>query len=156
MKLYNYSTITGEYLGAQEAQLDPLESVKAGKEVWLTNPDTQTTSIPPEAGANQKAVWQGEQWSLIADYRGQVFYNRETGQPIIIDELGITPENMTANYVTAEEWAIIQTERNRLAAATAQAIIDYKNMIRRKAKALAAGSLGDKYQAILILKGIGE
>jgi hypothetical protein len=88
MKLYNYSASTGEYLGKSEAQLDPLESIKAGTDVFL-NLATATLIAPPEAGANQKAVWQGEQWSLVDDYRGQTYYNRENGQPATIAELGV-------------------------------------------------------------------
>lgn len=45
--------------------------------------------MPPVVGINQKAVWQGDQWSLVEDFRGTVCYNRETGQASTIAELGV-------------------------------------------------------------------
>lgn len=88
MKIYNYSEITGEYLGAVEARIDPLESAKAGKNIYLI-PAFSTTAIPPKAAKNQSSIYAGGQWSLADDYRGQTYYKKDTGKSTTITELGV-------------------------------------------------------------------
>ena len=94
--------------------------------------------------------------------RGQevIFYDKDEGvnKPIGSPHYSEfdTPANraivadVIANYNTLAA-AYVASE-----AAKIQSVDNYKSMIHRRAKALAAGSLDDKYQAILILKEIGE
>ena len=47
MKVYEYSTETKEYIGEQEAILDPLESKKLGQNIYLLPPNC-TMVKPPD------------------------------------------------------------------------------------------------------------
>lgn len=92
MNIYNYHPSTREYLGASEAKIDPRETAKAGENVYLI-PANATTDQPPESGTNQRARRNGDDWELVDDYRGQSYWNKDTGVEITITELGITIPN---------------------------------------------------------------
>jgi len=92
MNIYHYHPDTFEYLGASEAKIDPLETAKAGGQVYLI-PANATTDQPPEAGTNQRARRNGDAWELVDDYRGQEYWDKDTAEKITITELGITIPN---------------------------------------------------------------
>jgi hypothetical protein len=81
MLLYNYDGITKEYLGSNEATFDPLEHTPM-------IPANATDTAPPAAGANQVAVWQGNQWALIPDFRGQVIYKKSDASSMLLKAIG--------------------------------------------------------------------
>lgn len=82
MKVYNYHPDTKEYIGESAAQSSPLEPG-----VFLI-PAYATTDCPPEVKEKEVAVWDGENWNVEADYRGDTFYHKETGQAVIITAIG--------------------------------------------------------------------
>jgi hypothetical protein len=65
---------------------------------------------------------------------------------------GYKEDEIEVKWATDEEWAAIQ-EANKPDLSAQE---NYKSMIRRRARRLAAGSIDEKYQAILLLKKIGE
>ena len=68
MQIYRFDAESREFLYAEEAALDPLESVVQGREVWLLPADS--TFTPPPAGkAGHVAVWGGKAWALMEDHR---------------------------------------------------------------------------------------
>lgn len=92
MNIYHYSQNTYEYLGTTEARIDPMETAKAGEKVYLI-PANATADHPPESGLNQIARRNGDAWALVDDYRGQEYWDKDTGVKITITELGITIPN---------------------------------------------------------------
>ena len=68
MQTYKFDANTKEYLYAEEAFRDPLESKAQGRDVWLLPADsTFTAPLEPEEG--HAAVWNGEAWEYIEDHR---------------------------------------------------------------------------------------
>ena len=68
MQIYRFDAESREFLCAEEAALDPLESVAQGREVWLL-PAEATFTPPPVAGEGQVALWRGAGWALVEDHR---------------------------------------------------------------------------------------
>ena len=73
MILYTYNEKTKEFTGAQTAFIDPLETKKQCKEVYLVPPNT-TDKKPLEAKENQAVIFNGSEWEIIADYRNKTYY----------------------------------------------------------------------------------
>ena len=97
--LYVYHNKTKEYLGCLgEAQIDPLESQKQGKEVLVIPPNC-TLSVPVEFNKkkHENIVYneQKSSWEKVKDYRGAVGYDKDTGKVISIIEFGELPFNFT-------------------------------------------------------------
>lgn len=79
---YTYSKETGEYIG---------EEIVYQEKATGTYPcaDNVTFVKPPAAGEHQKQVWNGQKWSVVADYRGEIVYSEE-GKPVgFVGDLGI-------------------------------------------------------------------
>lgn len=73
MIFYTYDEKTKEYTGAQNAFIDPLETKKQCKEVYLVPPNV-TDKKPLEAKENQAVIFNGSEWEIIADYRNKTYY----------------------------------------------------------------------------------
>ena len=85
--VYHYHPDTREFLLQSEAALDPLDRLPL-------IPAHATTLAPPETTEKNKTVqWDNtdENWVIVDDYRGQIFYD-ETGATYEIADLGIAPE----------------------------------------------------------------
>mgnify|MGYP006913557148 CR=1 FL=1 len=54
----------GEFKYSYKCQLDPLESEKQGKQIYL-QPANSTLIAPPDAAENHKAIWNGIAWEDI-------------------------------------------------------------------------------------------
>lgn len=88
MQIYNYHSVTKEYLGESTADKSPLE-----EDIYLI-PANATEIKPPEVSENQVAVFKDENWTIAADFRGNTYYDKDTGQPVIIDFIGNIPDNL--------------------------------------------------------------
>ena len=73
------------------ADLDPL----ANNGSYLI-PRLCIVTEQPEFKNGYIAKWTGETWQYIEDHRDETVYSKETGQEIIISELGELPETVTA------------------------------------------------------------
>ena len=73
MIFYTYDEKTKEYTGTQNAFIDPLESKKQGKTVYLI-PANATDKKPLEIKENQAVIFNGSEWEIIADYRNKTYY----------------------------------------------------------------------------------
>ena len=83
---YGYKRENKEYEGEGTPQKDPREKK------WLL-PGRSTWVKPPEAGEH-KAVRYNEEsqaWELVADYRGETWYSKDTQTPHEIKEIDIDP-----------------------------------------------------------------
>ncbi|MBY6206892.1 MULTISPECIES: DUF4376 domain-containing protein [Halomonas] len=84
MMAYSYHPTTGEYVGHQMADPDPMQPGN-----WLF-PAYSTDIEPPTIGKNQTAVHDDEAWSLVPDWRGYQYWLAD-GTDHEITELGIEP-----------------------------------------------------------------
>lgn len=91
MKIYKYSERTKEYLGYMEAYLDPLETSKQGKEVFVI-PPYFTTVKPKIPQKGYTMLFNGENWKEAEDHRGLIVYNKKTGNEKVLTELGPIPD----------------------------------------------------------------
>lgn len=90
--IYNWHPLTGEYVGAGEADLSPLEP-----DVYLT-PAFSTEVAPPAVGAREIAVFDVErnEWIVKVDWRGVLLYSCVDGSVVEIVEIGKTPIEVKA------------------------------------------------------------
>lgn len=58
---YRYDPEKKEYVGSEEMFLDPLETIKQKKDIWVLPADC-TLMQPPEAKEGFKIKWTGEAW----------------------------------------------------------------------------------------------
>lgn len=68
MLTYKYDHDTKEYIYAEEAFLNPLETEQQGKEIYLLPADS-TFTAPLDAKEGYAVVWNGEAWEYIEDHR---------------------------------------------------------------------------------------
>lgn len=73
MIFYTYDEKTKEFTGTQNGFIDPLETKKQGKKVYLV-PANATDKKPLETKENQTAIFNGSEWEIIADYRNKTYY----------------------------------------------------------------------------------
>lgn len=90
MNAYKFNKETKEYEGIQEAQLDPIQTEKQKKEVYLL-PGNSTFEIPPEKEEGKAIVFENNNWVLKTDYRGKKAYNNKG--LLIIDYIGDLKES---------------------------------------------------------------
>ncbi|MFA5161136.1 MAG: tail fiber assembly protein [Elusimicrobiales bacterium] len=89
MRIYNYSPRTGEFLFASTADASPLEPGK-----YLIPADA-TEQVPPPPGTQQVAVFKDGAWTLQPDLRGQKFYRKSDGIPVVMASIGVVPYEFT-------------------------------------------------------------
>ena len=97
MNVYKYDEKTKEFIGTEEALLDPLETEQQEKEVYLL-PANATFTEPTEAQEGYVNVWNGEAWQEVEDHRGVEYWLPEDkfGAPAReMKELGALPEGAT-------------------------------------------------------------
>ena len=92
MKLvYNFKKNTGEYINSSQARIDPLETKKQGKPIYLL-PGFATFDKPPIAKKNEVAVFREGKWEKVIDKRGISYWDENNIEYIISDiETDIPP-----------------------------------------------------------------
>ena len=86
MKIYNYHPITKEFISESKADESPLE-----KGVYLI-PGNATEIAPPQAGENEVACFENGIWLVKPDFRGKIYYKKDTLEEILISEIGMIPD----------------------------------------------------------------
>ncbi|EKE03678.1 MAG: hypothetical protein ACD_20C00169G0008 [uncultured bacterium] len=86
MKIYNYHPITREFISESTADESPLE-----KGVYLI-PGNATKIAPPQAGENEIACFENGSWLIKTDFRGKIYYKKDTLEEIGISEIGMIPD----------------------------------------------------------------
>lgn len=77
-----------EYFCETVTMLDPEETKKQGREVWLMPPNA--TTVKPTKKDGYAPVWNGKAWKQVEDHRGKKgWVNRE---PVEIKDLGPLPD----------------------------------------------------------------
>ena len=100
MIFYTYNEKTKEYTGTQNAFIDPLETKKQGKDVYLV-PANATDKKPLETKENQAVIFNGSEWKIIADYRGKTYYVGTEQHEM--KELGDLPKGATFEPVEPDK-----------------------------------------------------
>ena len=119
MQLYKYDNKTKEYIGTINAMVDPLETRKQGKTIFLVDSDS-TLIAPPFTDDGYVAVFNGTKWETIKDNRGTEYWFPEDkyGTPAkVMDTLGelpegaiLTPPEKTKEQIKAEKLKAIEDE----------------------------------------------
>lgn len=92
MLVYKFDE-SGLFIGAEETELDPLESKLQGKEIYLL-PSNATFDKPKEKDGFV-SVWDGKKWLFVEDNRGVEYWleGDEYGTPPrVMEELGTLPD----------------------------------------------------------------
>ena len=119
MNVYKYDEKTKEYIGTEEALLDPLETELKGENVYLL-PANATFTEPTEPQGGYVNVWNGEAWQEVEDHRGVEYWLTEDtyGAPAReMKELGALPEGSTT---TAPEKTLDELKTDKIAALKAE------------------------------------
>lgn len=81
MDVHHYDPATGEYIDTRP----PRESPRDPGSFLI--PANATTIAPPEAEAGKTRVFADGAWSLVADHRGETWWQAR-GQPVTVSDLG--------------------------------------------------------------------
>lgn len=100
MIFYTYDEKTKEYIGTQNAFIDPLETKKQGKNVYLV-PANATDKKPLDVKENQAVIFNGSEWEIVADYRNKTYYIGT--EKYEMKELGDLPKGATFEPVEPEK-----------------------------------------------------
>ena len=100
MIIYGYDKKTKEFTGTQNAFIDPLETKKQGKNVYLV-PANATDKKPLNAKENQAVIFNGSEWEIIADYRNKIYYIGTEQHEM--KELGDLPKGATFEPIEPEK-----------------------------------------------------
>lgn len=106
MQVYKYDEKTKEYIGSEQALINPLESELQGKEIYLL--PANSTFEKPNLQDGFASVFNGGKWENIEDNRGKEYWlDTDTfGTPAhTMKELGAFPANavFTAPQKTLDE-----------------------------------------------------
>ena len=72
MQVYKYDEQTKEYIGTEQALINPLETELQGKEIYLL--PANATFEKPNLQDGFASVWNGTQWENIEDNRGKEYW----------------------------------------------------------------------------------
>ena len=100
MIFYIYDEKTKEYIGTQNAFIDPLETKKQGKNVYLV-PANATDKKPLDVKENQAVIFNGSEWEIVADYRNKTYYIGTEQHEM--KELGDLPKGATFEPVETKK-----------------------------------------------------
>ena len=115
MIFYTYDEKTKEYTGTQNGFIDPLESKKQGKNVYLV-PANATDKKPLKTKENQAVIFNGSEWEIVADYRNKTYYIGT--EQYEMKELGDLPQGATFEPVEPEK-TIDELKSDKLSELTA-------------------------------------
>lgn len=111
-KAYLYNEKTKEYQSEVNAQFDPLESEKAGKDIYLL--PANATWDKPAVKDGCVPVWNGEAWDVVEDNRKKEYWlpGDQYGTPAReMKELGPLPEGAT---LTAPERTLDEVKTDKV------------------------------------------
>ena len=115
MIFYTYDEKTKEYTGTQNAFIDPLETKKQGKDIYLV-PANATDKKPLETKENQAVIFNGSEWEIITDYRNKTYYIGTEQHEM--KELGDLPKGATFEPVEPKK-TLSELKSEKLAELTA-------------------------------------
>ena len=156
-QVYNFDKITNEYLGVCDARLDPLESKKRKKDIYLL-PGFATFIEPPQPQDGKIPVFKQGKWIKRTDLRGTVHYD-EFGNPQVILEIGkrIPGRNTTekpTKGIRKPHWDGAKWEEGALVFRGKNA--DTKKRLRRVVRNLIIDCGEERAKTLKLIAGRGE
>lgn len=106
MKIYRYDD-EGVFLREDEGYLDPEETKKQGKEIYML-PANSTFTAPPKTNNDEIAIFKNGIWRIEKDYRVQYSCNEELNIAIV-DYIGSLKDGFI--LITKDEADKIQNDR---------------------------------------------
>lgn len=89
---YRYDQTTKEYLGIEKLQKDPEESKSQETDIYLAVKNIAFME-PPICNQNEKQIWNGADWDIVKDFRGQAYFDIDNEGYLLgietIKELGV-------------------------------------------------------------------
>ena len=143
MQIYHYHPVTNEYLGTGNADPEPLD-----KDNWLV-PAHATEKEPPTLSDNQAAVFNGSDWEVKTDYRGQSYWLDHESKWVTATIGEQPPEGATLEQPSApeptleEKTASIDEIRQTLYRKQVDPLINESNIKR---------AMGDNEQAEMLMQ----
>lgn len=128
MKIYNYDKNTGEFLSEGYAQKNPK---KEGEYLF---PAYSTSIELPSLKTNETAIFNGEYWEIVPDYRGLDIVNLQTKEISKVNSLGEIEKGflLYSEYVKTEDYTndlhILELEERKNAILNEIDEIDYKRI----------------------------
>lgn len=115
MKIYNYHQITNEFLSESIADVSPLEQNE------FIIPAFATTVAKPLINVNEAALFSvvSGTWSVVPDFRGQIWFDSATGNAVKIDALGAPHANLVSTYSPSPAKLLSDAQTDKLAALSA-------------------------------------
>jgi hypothetical protein len=103
MKIYIYDKDTKEFLYSTDAQENPK---KSGEYLY---PKSSTTIIPPQQEEYKTAVFNGEFWDIVPDYRRAKVIDLNTLETVEIKTLG----KLKSDYMLYSDYILTDEYKNR-------------------------------------------
>lgn len=100
VQAFDYSAVTKELLGSNEYY------VLAGSGL----PANSTLEIPPSLSDNQQALWKGDSWSVVSDYRGCTVYS-DAGEMVLWSQIGDLPAGFSLQ--PSSRYYVVEAERKK-------------------------------------------
>lgn len=79
-----------------------------------TAPPNSTTLTPPAVPSGSRAMWTGSAWQVVADHRGETWYDQTTGRAQVITTLGTPAAMLTSSMLPAAALAATQADRSQI------------------------------------------
>ena len=100
MKRFVYDKVTKEFIKEIQPQKNPL---KSGEYLF---PACSTDVLPPPLKDNEAAVFNGQFWNILSDYRGKLKINLDTLETSVVSDLGNLgkDEMLYSDYLLSDEY----------------------------------------------------
>lgn len=139
MKRFVYDKVTKEFIKEIQPQKNPL---KSGEYLF---PACSTDVLPPPLKDNEAAVFNGQFWNILPDYRGKLKINLDTLETSVVSDLGNLgkDEMLYSDYLLSDEYEnylIEQEEKDKINALLEQ----IKALDEKRIRAVCEPSVKDE------------
>jgi len=143
MQTYGFDSNTKEFTGVSTADRSPLEPG-----VYLY-PAHTTTAPPPKTGKNEAAVWGGDDWQVVDDWRGEAGW--VNGEWFTVKDLGPLPDGWGAAPPEQEQASPPENTQDPMALMQ-QAIMELSEMVMELLPSTQPA--GDSALSLLAVQGV--
>lgn len=139
MKRFVYDKVTKEFIKEIQPQKNPL---KLGEYLF---PACSTDVLPPPLKDNEAAVFNGQFWNILPDYRGKLKINLDTLEKSVVSDLGNLgkDEMLYSDYLLSDEYEnylIEQEKKDKINALLEQ----IKTLDEKRIRAVCEPSVKDE------------
>lgn len=139
MKRFVYDKVTKEFIKEIQPQKNPL---KSGEYLF---PACSTDVLPPPLKDSEAAVFNGQFWNILSDYRGKLKINLDTLETSVVSDLGNLgkDEMLYSDYLLSDEYEnylIEQEKKDKINALLEQ----IKTLDEKRIRAVCEPSVKDE------------